>query len=158
MDGAENKHHGSPPWPADLADLLREMWADNTLSTRAIARRLCVSRNAVIGKAHRLGLPGRVVVVTVRKARDKTVVIRKPWRPAEPPPPEQVGIMPLEFLNRRLEDLQRLDCRWPQGDWPPYLYCGQPAHNGSCYCVYHHAIACVPRDRKSKPFYPRVGQ
>lgn len=45
-------------WPWERGDRLRILW-DEGLSTLEIARRLGVSKNAVVGKAHRLGLPPR---------------------------------------------------------------------------------------------------
>jgi len=45
-------------WPAERAEKLRELWADGA-SVNTIARELGISRNAVTGKAARLGLPRR---------------------------------------------------------------------------------------------------
>ena len=49
---------GSNNWSIERVALLRELW-DEGLSTAAIGRRLGTSKNAVIGKAHRLKLPRR---------------------------------------------------------------------------------------------------
>ncbi len=46
-------------WPTELESRLRHLWDDKALSTAAIGRRLGVSKNAVVGKAKRLGLPNR---------------------------------------------------------------------------------------------------
>jgi GcrA cell cycle regulator len=45
-------------WPAGRDETLRALWRDG-LSLSQIARQLAVSRNAVVGRAHRLDLPGR---------------------------------------------------------------------------------------------------
>jgi GcrA cell cycle regulator len=45
-------------WTADAIRLLRLYWAEG-LSIRRIGQRLGCSRNAVVGKAHRLNLPAR---------------------------------------------------------------------------------------------------
>jgi len=46
-------------WTADKIERLRELWRDQALSACEIGRRLGMSKNAVVGKAHRLNLPGR---------------------------------------------------------------------------------------------------
>ena len=45
-------------WTQDRVDTLTKLWAEG-LSASEIGRRMEVSKNAVIGKAHRLGLPSR---------------------------------------------------------------------------------------------------
>jgi GcrA cell cycle regulator len=50
---------GRPEWAQDRADILRNMWPDH--SAAQIAKRLGITRNAVIGKANRLALPAKVV-------------------------------------------------------------------------------------------------
>jgi GcrA cell cycle regulator len=56
-------------WNDERVELLRKLWAEG-LSASQIANRLGdVTRNAVIGKVHRLGLSGRVTTSRLRKAR-----------------------------------------------------------------------------------------
>ena len=47
------------PWTPELVADLARLWGETDLSTAEIARRLGVSKNAAVGKAHRIGLPGR---------------------------------------------------------------------------------------------------
>ena len=48
------------PWTDDQVKRLRELWADETISTAEIGHRLGTSKGSVIGKAHRLDLPPRL--------------------------------------------------------------------------------------------------
>ena len=64
------------PWSEERVELLRKLWEDG-LSASRIAAELAggVTRNAVIGKVHRLGLSGRVkpqAVASTARARPKT--------------------------------------------------------------------------------------
>jgi GcrA cell cycle regulator len=54
----QRKRH-APRWPAYMDDLLRHYWNVEGLSASECGRRLGISRNAVIGRAHRLGLDAR---------------------------------------------------------------------------------------------------
>lgn len=45
-------------WTEETISRLRELWAEG-LSTAEIGRRLSITKNAVVGKAHRLSLPPR---------------------------------------------------------------------------------------------------
>jgi GcrA cell cycle regulator len=59
-------------WNDERIDLLKKLWAEG-LSASGIASRLGdVSRNAVIGKVHRLGLPGRRTTSRSNKTRTST--------------------------------------------------------------------------------------
>lgn len=65
-------------WPAAKIDLLRELWPQEELSVTIIARRLGMTRNAVVGKRRRLGLPERITgFPTQEAARDPTPRKRK---------------------------------------------------------------------------------
>ena len=69
-------------WTEERVELLKKLWAEG-LSASQVAKQLGgVTRNAVIGKVHRLGLSGRVTTQTARKR-----AAPKPAAPARPAPP-----------------------------------------------------------------------
>ncbi len=100
-------------WTPEVVESLRSLWAEG-LTTTEIGRRLGMSKNAVIGKAHRLGLNGRPS--PIRRER--------PARPA-----------PRRFSGP--------SCQWPIGDPrnSDFHFCGEPAHPGKPYCLSHCAAA-----------------
>ncbi len=63
-------------WTEDRIVRMRALWADDH-RTAEIGRRLCISKNAIIGKAHRLDLPPRLSPI---HAKDSG----KPRRPRMP--------------------------------------------------------------------------
>jgi GcrA cell cycle regulator len=139
--------HGPPRtsrnkrWPCDLLQSFLALWNENKLSASQMAGRLGISRGAVLGKAHRLGL------TTHRKVRQAKP--RKPlpltYRPLKTLPP----VMPImdepapaspEFLGLSLLELKASSCRYPHGEAAPFFFCGQPQQDGSSYCPYHHRL------------------
>jgi GcrA cell cycle regulator len=75
-------------WNDERVELLKKLWAEG-LSASQIAGRLGdVTRNAVIGKVHRLGLSGRVTTSRVRKPRPAAAAAPvKAVAPVPPRPP-----------------------------------------------------------------------
>lgn len=50
------------PWPDDRVAILRDLWTRN-LTAKEIGRKMGISKNAVLGKVHRLGLEQRVAPI-----------------------------------------------------------------------------------------------
>src|SRR5262245_66120108 len=72
---------GHAMWSDDRVELLRKLWSEG-LSASQIASRLGgVTRNAVIGKVHRLGLAGRATTARSRTPRRRSRVSHLPLRP-----------------------------------------------------------------------------
>ena len=118
---------------------LRELWVDEKRSASQIAAEFDVSRNAVIGKVHRMGLGSHTTV----KPKPKPPAPRKmPGRkPADPLPPEEPETPepPPQFLAERIETIRRDQCHYPHGDGP-FEFCGQPVERGASFCSYHHRV------------------
>ncbi len=91
---------GSFDWNDAVIQSLRQFWYEGH-STAEIGRRLGVSKNAVVGKAHRLDLPQRPS--PIRRTAESP-----PRRPARPPVPRLTDIMPLATISSpKEEDQQR---------------------------------------------------
>lgn len=141
-------------WTEEAVETLKRLWADPDLSAALIAKRLGVTRNAVLGKIHRLGLskprgarppPARVPTPqSARRARAErparaagpvSALARSSVGPASSPEPGP-GLVP------RLEDLPRRGCHWPLGDprAEDFAFCGRAAERGP-YCAAHAALA-----------------
>ena len=113
-------------WTQARVETLRSSWAIG-LSAAQIAGALGVTRNAVIGKAWRLGLCDRRVMRKARKPRPEHRRVPKP-RPAR---------APCKSVCRPLFDLADDQCRWVV-DTEEFLFCGAPiAGSRHPYCPRH---------------------
>lgn len=110
-------------WTDDRIAKLKKFWSDG-LTTGEIGKRLGVSKNAVVGKAHRLKLKGRPS--PIRRAGTK------------PAPKKETHVYTLADLNSQT-------CRWPIGDpkEEDFYFCGKPVIQGKPYCLDHCAAAYV---------------
>jgi GcrA cell cycle regulator len=146
-------------WSDAAVETLTVLWTAGDLSAAAIARRLGVTRNAVLGKVHRLGLSqGRSP--RPRLSNPKRAKPRPRRAPARPPPAtrlvtgqaqtrEATAAVPHAPLAARLEDLPAHACRWPIGDpkRPDFGFCGRRVEAGP-YCGPHRGLAYQPPARK----------
>ena len=120
-------------WTPERIETLGRLW-DEGLSTAEIGRRLGLSKNAVIGKAHRLALKPRPSPVKATAAPRP-----EPERARPAPPPVLVG-----FAGP--------SCSWPFGHpgEKDFHFCGARAVPGKPYCAEHAALAYVrPKSRES---------
>jgi GcrA cell cycle regulator len=165
-------------WTEDRVELLKKLWADG-LSASQIASRLGgVTRNAVIGKVHRLGLAGRATTSRSRTPRPRNRVSHLPLRPTRVQyrthgntalkpvfmPVEQptvaLTIVPSvvqeldvpSALRVDLLDLREHMCRWPIGDPQDeaFHFCGRQKSHGISYCEHHARQAFQPAARRRK--------
>ena len=137
-------------WTDERVELLKKLWTEG-LSASQIARQLGdVTRNAVIGKVHRLGLSGRGSparserprAVTVPKLTAKPVFI-KPVIVEEPVVLENGEFATVMTLKEHM-------CKWPIGDpaKPDFRFCGRGSTNGTPYCEAHARMAYQPVERR----------
>ena len=164
-------------WNAEAIDRLRALWAEGH-STAEIGRRMGVSKNAVVGKAHRLNLPARPspirrdVVATPRPAPARRHTL-PPLRAALREPLPQLGAAPMASQPLRRTDavltspmvvarpashaprpFPRIgvkSCCWPIGEpgTSGFTFCVAEAMMAKPYCAEHAAIAYVKvRDRR----------
>ena len=121
-------------WTVSEINELKRMWSESVLSAAGIGAQMGYSRNAVLGKVHRLGLPsrGRQGRKAIPRAAGRPRVIAPPVFRAAPyvPPDEPVS------LDLTLMQIEPGQCRWVHGDGP-FLFCGHPTHKASSYCEHH---------------------
>lgn len=135
-------------WTEDRVELLKKLWAEG-LSASQIARTMGdVTRNAVIGKVHRLGLSGRAT--TSRADRPRRATIPKPQpKPvvAEPASVAEATLSNGEFAT--VMTLNGVMCRWPIGDpgATDFHFCGNQTESGEPYCTAHAELAYQPSNR-----------
>lgn len=118
-------------WTDDRIEILRKLW-DQGLTASQIAKELGegVTRNAVIGKAHRLGLKSRPSPVKSDKKKAAA-------KPAAKPTPKKVVAKKSKKIN--LLDLTERTCKWPIGHpgEEDFHFCGKESIQGHPYCQGH---------------------
>lgn len=156
-------------WTDERVDELRKLWGDG-LSASQIAKELgWVTRNAVIGKVHRLGLSGRAKGPSqARMPGQKRVARGANYVPRAPRVNGRLNgdgrmrgqngtsraiyaaqeiIAAPEPLRIELTELSERTCKWPYGDpvLPDFYFCGCDKDDGpQPYCRYHSRLAFQP--------------
>ena len=146
-------------WTEDRVETLKKLWTEG-LSASQIANRLGdVTRNAVIGKVHRLGLSGRATTSRIKSVRPRKRAAgnrakqSRPLRfgaprtpfPAGSPQPSEQSFELAEELEIPLEERKYITtltescCRWPIGDptHDDFHFCGKNKVGGMPYCEFH---------------------
>ncbi len=152
-------------WTDERVALLKKLWAEG-LSASQIAKQLTgVTRNAVIGKVHRLGLAGRATPSRPAK-RPVRVQRQRPQVPASPTAPrlrvaspvayepELQVLEPLVLDNGATATVLTLNdrmCKWPIGDPTDnsFAFCGRGACSGP-YCSEHARLAYQPSQSRKR--------
>jgi len=151
-------------WTDERVEQLKKLW-EAGLSASQIASELGnITRNAVIGKVHRLGLSGRAKspsssaprqrksrpashMVRVQRpvARGNTALAQVYEVEAMPDPVAFDNVIPMG-QRRTLLELNEGTCRWPIGDpsSTDFFFCGGQSASGLPYCAHHCRIAYQP--------------
>ncbi|QGZ96116.1 GcrA cell cycle regulator [Terricaulis silvestris] len=148
-------------WTDERVTLLRKLWAEG-LSASQIAKQLGgVTRNAVIGKVHRLGLAGRATPSRpakrpVRTARPRVMGPSVPRlrMPSTMPTVVIPDLEPLKFEDGKAANVLTLNesmCKFPIGDPtdPDFAFCGRGSSGGP-YCSDHARLAYQPSQARKR--------
>jgi GcrA cell cycle regulator len=136
-------------WTPERVETLRRLWLDGEAASIIADRLGEVTRNAVIGKVHRLGLPGRAATkrqprrTSPRRDRAGRVVMRRPAQPVRGRPALPLDLPPAPAaLMLSVAQLTEATCLWPVGDprLPGFGFCGAPRAGRQPYCAHHDAI------------------
>ena len=161
----------SSTWDDEKVDLLKRLWSAG-FSAAMIADEIGgVSRSAVLGKIHRLGLNGSRKKVTVRNGLSKRKIRRIARSKKHCKPKKLCKSDVFEDDSDDIDDgiecvgdtgaveavlkLSDRDCRWPIGDprSKDFRFCGKPRLIGLPYCEYHAAEAYQPAGASDQPHY-----
>lgn len=173
MSGREDKMN----WTDERVELLKKLWTEDGLTASQIAQQLGggITRNAVIGKVHRLGLSGRAKTVSQAprvarpKQRSTSNVQRTVTRPVsfgstalkiEAEVELEVVATPAVMIsfpaptNEKVNIMQLgyRTCRWPVGDpvASDFGFCGAESSGEKPYCPYHCAVAYQPSTERRR--------
>jgi GcrA cell cycle regulator len=166
-------------WTDERVELLKKLWTDGLSASQIAAELGGVTRNAVIGKVHRLGLSGRT-----KTTRPSAPRVRKARRPSMPPRPTtrvigntalKINVAADEDLDEEIAPVRSMatveelfippeeratilqlsehTCKWPIGDpgQDDFYFCGRRSDAGVPYCEHHCRVAYQPAsDRRRK--------
>ena len=143
-------------WTQDKEEKLKELWKKGHTASQIAEILGDTTRNAVIGKAHRLKLAARATSkksqsqkkqvmdnspksekYVGRKSRFKSLLLDKNFEPENP---------------KTLEQLDNDNCRWPIGqpDEENFYFCGRKPIEGFAYCKLHVLYAFQPKNPKEE--------
>ncbi|WP_367716200.1 GcrA family cell cycle regulator [Nitratireductor sp. GISD-1A_MAKvit] len=167
-------------WTDERVETLKKLWAEGLSASQIAAQLGGVSRNAVIGKVHRLKLSSRGRATSTRTRQKKaapaapsSTTTRRPrtTRPTtvsvgatalqaqfDEEPVAQTYMRPVENvvvpISRKLELVQLTEttCKWPNGDplSEDFSFCGNETGENGPYCGYHSRLAYQPASERRR--------
>jgi GcrA cell cycle regulator len=141
-------------WNEEKVEKLKELWGKGNTASQIAEIIGGISRNAVIGKAHRLNLSSKIktrnalqvkILIIVqkkiilnkkrRKSKFKSLIIEKDFEPENP---------------KKLEELDESSCKWPIGhpEEESFYFCGRSSLKDFSYCKLHLLYAYQPKGKK----------
>ena len=142
-------------WTDEKVSKLKELWGKGNTASQIAEIIGGISRNAVIGKAHRLNLSAKIKTRSAptnkkfdnsvsenniklkrgRKNKFKSLIIEKDFEPENP---------------KQLEELDENSCKWPIGhpDEKNFYFCGRSSLKDFSYCKLHLLYAYQPKGKK----------
>jgi GcrA cell cycle regulator len=140
-------------WTDERVTLLKKLWCEGKTAAEIAKELGSVTRNAVIGKAHRLKLSNRVS--PIQQGPVKPAAPRMKAEDIRPEPVRRVApansdAAPIKVKGVSMVDLKDKMCRWPLGDPkdPKFHFCGCNSVPGLPYCTDHAKMAYQTATRR----------
>ena len=148
------------PWDNDNVSRLKELW-DQGLPTAQIGKLLGFTKNAVVGKAHRIGLERRPSPIRRSAVKPDRKKARSPVMPKltfETSSEEKIYTSKITTLTPSIKNIftanSKRGCEWPEGhpDEPEFHFCNKERFDDKPYCLDHCSVAYVmPEKDETKP-------
>tara|TARA_B100000941_G_scaffold148894_1_gene105579 strand:+ start:24 stop:494 length:471 start_codon:yes stop_codon:yes gene_type:complete len=146
------------PWDDNNVSKLRELW-DQGLPTAQIGKLLGFTKNAVVGKAHRIGLERRPSPIRRTAIKPDRKKARSPVMPklnfeskqeTLTENKEYSGFQPV--VKNMFNSSIKRGCEWPQGhpDESDFNFCGKDRFEDKPYCLEHCAVAYVIPEKEEE--------
>ena len=138
-------------WNDDNVAQLKELW-DQGLPTAQIGKLLGFTKNAVVGKAHRIGLERRPSPIRRNAVKPDRKKARSPVMPVlnfETDTPEESYSFQPQVLQSSVKNIFKASvkrgCEWPEGhpDEVEFHFCNKERFEEKPYCLDHCAVAYV---------------
>jgi len=145
-------------WTEIKVSKLKELWGKGSTASQIAEIIGGISRNAVIGKAHRLNLSSKIKTRHSsssqsfdnnseennskqrpgRKSKFKSLLIEKDFEPENP---------------KKLEELDENSCKWPVGhpEEESFNFCLRSSLKDFSYCKLHLLYAYQPKGKREDP-------
>tara|TARA_B100001029_G_C14843983_1_gene329915 strand:+ start:78 stop:548 length:471 start_codon:yes stop_codon:yes gene_type:complete len=139
------------PWDDSNVTKLRELW-DQGLPTAQIGKLLGFTKNAVVGKAHRIGLERRPSPIRRTSIKPDRKKARSPVMPKlkfenvlENPENQKEDLKFQPAVKNLLNTKVKRGCEWPMGhpDETDFRFCEKERFEDKPYCLQHCAVAYV---------------
>lgn len=148
-------------WTDDRVEILKKLWAEGLSASQIATQMGGVTRNAVIGKVHRLGLSGRATPTKPSRGIENVPSVphtpkllddKLDIKPILADPAFSTPIILDTGDKTTLPTLSKNMCKWPNGDpaSDDFHFCGQPSPSGRSYCAYHAQMAFQPSHKRER--------
>jgi len=144
-------------WTLEKEKKLKELWKKGHTASQIASMFGDTTRNAVIGKAHRLNLEGRSPLkkIKVKANRDSNIPSEVKTQKLGRKARFKALLLDKNFEQEnpiKLEELTDKTCRWPIGH--PYeenfYFCGREPMEKFSYCKLHVLYAFQPKNAKEE--------
>ncbi|MDC2975964.1 GcrA family cell cycle regulator [bacterium] len=144
------------PWDDNNVAKLRDLW-DQGLPTAQIGKLLGFTKNAVVGKAHRIGLERRPSPIRRTAVKPDRKKARSPVMPKlnfeNTKETENISTQSAVFkpvVKNLFNTVPKRGCEWPEGhpDETDFRFCGKDRFEDKPYCLDHCAVAYVVPEKE----------
>ena len=142
-------------WTSEKVEKLKELWSKGHTASQIAEMLGDTTRNAVIGKAHRLNLEARAPSKqsSLPKSRENRQIIKRSPAPMSRKAKFQSILLDKNFEAenpKSLEELTEETCKWPIGhpNEEKFYFCGRKPEGDFPYCKLHVLYAFQPKNQK----------